>query len=284
MASVGFVLAHYYDAYLLPTLRTVERLDAALNPIRSVFVANHDAVHQSLMGIRGDRKDSCDVLRHDNSDQEFGAYQAGVDRLLDRVDTDWIVIANDTCGTHSNFARVYSDKLVATLAHPREHPVIVGRGHVLPRSYELAGLRTHRWIQTNLFAINRAALHALGMRIFRPETAALVTGSSKVSEFFSDEVDQVLRHHLEMWLFGMRPGPRWYGAEPLRPENAAKMARKARSILHEMHLSAALEASGAEFVDLNQLSFAERLSKRIDDRLFDSATRRSAAAYGFAKR
>ena len=266
MVSVGFVLTHYHDAYLLPTVRTVERISSGLSAYRTVFVANHDDVHARLTALYGGGSETCEVLRHDNSDLEFGAYQAGIDRLLARMDADWIVIANDTCATHGNFAKVYRDKLVAELGRPRNHPAIVGRVHALSRSYQLAGYRTHRWMQTNLFAINRAALRALGDRIFRPETRALVTDSSEPSEFFSPSVDPVLRDHLGMWLFRTRPGHHWYASEPLQPENAARMARKARSILHEKHLSAALEACGAEFIDLNQLSFSQRLSRKIDDK------------------
>ena len=272
MASVGFVLALYHEAYLLPTLRVVERIGSGLSPRQTVFVANHDDVHQIMAAMHGDRSETCEVLRHDNSDLEFGAYQAGINRLLARMDADWIVIANDTCATHGNFAKVYRDRLVAELGRPRDHPVIVGRIHALSRSYQLAGFRTNRWIQSNLFAINRAALRALGTRVFSPETGALITDSSELSEFFSPSVDPVLRDHLGMWLFRTRGGPHWYASEPLQPQNAAKMARKARSILHEKHLSAALDACGAEFVDFNQLRFSERVSKRIDDKLFHLAS------------
>lgn len=89
------------------------------------------------------------------------------------------------------------------------------------------------------------------------------------SAFFADSVDPVLRVHLEVWLFRTRQGPHSYGSEPLQPHNTAKMARKARSILYEKHPAAALDACGAEFFDLNELTMPQKIQRKIDDKLFD---------------
>jgi hypothetical protein len=42
------------------------------------------------------------------------------------------------------------------------------------------------------------------------------------------------------------------------------MARKARAILQEMHLSASLEASGAEFVDLKTMTTHEKVVSKLE--------------------
>ena len=269
MSSVAFVVAHYHDEYALATLRALEPISASFPNSYTVFVANHDVVHRRLVRMRGDRTNDCEVLRHDNTDMEFGAYQAGIDRLLEQLDPDWLVIANDTCATHGNFPRVHRERVVAELKLSHAHPVVLGRVHALPRSYQIDGLRTNRWMQSNLFVLNRVALQAVGHRAYRPGIGTLIRDSIPTSRFFSPTLDPVLRDHLDMWLFRAKPGPHWYGAAPLDSGNSTKMARKARAILYEIHLGAMLDAHSAEFRDLDELTRPQKIQRKIDDKLFD---------------
>ena len=58
-------------------------------------------------------------------------------------------------------------------------------------------MRTHRWVTTNLFAINRAAIRALAGRIYRSELDALIVETSDMDKLFDSRVDPVLRDDLE---------------------------------------------------------------------------------------
>jgi hypothetical protein len=133
----------------------------------------------------------------------------------------------------------------------------------------------HRWITTNAFAVNRGALRALMRRLRCAEPDELVPGSTPAKAFFSAQLDPVLREHLSNWLF-VPGGPlSWYRAAPLDEQNAAALARKARSILQEKYLSARLEAAGTIFVDIKQMSASEKLLQRVDAAVF--ALRRHVA-------
>ena len=270
MTSVGFVVAHYSESFVLPTLRMLDRIGLSEEPHHTIFVANHDTAHSRLAETLGTRdRGSWELMRHDNSGMEFGAYQAGIDALVKRMDADWIVVGNDTFATHNNFSRVYRETLSQAMERVPAFPTIIGRTHALSRSYQVNGLRTHRWVQTSLFAINRAALEALGGRIYRPELESLVSDSTDQSTFFSPDVDPVLRDHLETWLFRAHAGPHWYASEPLQSKNVSKMARKARSILQEKYVAAILDSVGADFVNLNDLTVTKKIQRKIDDMVFE---------------
>lgn len=47
-------------------------------------------------------------------------------------------------------------------------PTIIGQTESIPRSYRIDGCRTHRWITSNVFALNRLALRELGGQVYRP--------------------------------------------------------------------------------------------------------------------
>ncbi|MBC8054961.1 MAG: hypothetical protein H7Y61_00100 [Rhizobiales bacterium] len=250
------------------TLQALGLIERAAPALHSVFVANHKAAADALEVAHARPGGSSEVLRHDNSGMEFGAYQAGLDRLLGACDPDWVLFANDTFATHHSFGAVHRTKLAADLNRSFEHPAIIGQVVSWPRSFQLDGLRTHRWMTTNLFALNRAALRALDRRVYWPGIESLVTETSEMKNFFAPNVDRVLREHLEAWLFRARPGWHWYASDPLQPANAAKMARKARSILQEKYLAALLESLGAEFVNLNELSVSRKVLREAERKFF----------------
>ena len=264
----------HYDPEKLPaTLEALDRITRAAPALHTVFVANHEAAEAALNKMGTALGESFQVFRHDNSGMEFGAFQAGLDRLLGSFDPEWVLFANDTFATHHSFGKVYRDKLAADLHRSFDCPAIVGQVVSLPRSYQIEGSRTHRWMTTNLFALNRAALVALDRRVYRPELEFLVTETSELEKFFAARVDRVLREHLEAWLFRARPGWHWYASDPLQPGNAAYMARKARSILQEKYLSALLESLSAEFVDLNDLSVRRKVVRAVERKMFAFARR-----------
>ena len=267
--SVGIVCAHYDPAKVDQTLRILGRIKRHVPALHSVFVANHDSAWRALQASPAIGGSSTTVLRHDNSGMEFGASQAGLDRLLADHDPEWVLFANDTVATHHSFGTIYRRKLAAELGRRREVPAIIGQVVSLPRSFQIEGRRTHRWITTNLFALNRAALRVLDGRVYRIDLDARVTETSEMADFFALQVDPVLREHLEAWLFRAHPGWHWYASDPLSAINMTKMARKARSILQEKYLSAVLEDVGAEFVNVKELSVRDKLLSKAECKLFD---------------
>ena len=274
MSTVGIVSVHYHPHYVAPTLALLDRVKAGMNLLGSVYVANQESVGATLDATIA--APTCEVIRHDNSGLEFGAYQAGLERLLATCDPDWVLVVNDTFATHDNFATPYRERLRGELSYTREHPAIVGQVESIARSYLLAGLRSHRWVRSSVYALNRAAIGALGGRIYVPEFDASVVETDDRSRFFTPVVDAVLADHLHEWLFKSRgAGNHWYGAEPLQASNMARMARKARSILQEKYLSARLEDRGAEFADVRQIGVAGRARRTLEDKWFD-ARRRAA--------
>ena len=157
-------------------------------------------------------------------------------------------------------------------------PSVIGQVESLPRSFELLGLRTHRWITTNAFAISRGALRVLKRRLRCPECDELVAGSPPVEAFFSARLDPLLREYLSHWLF-VRDGVfSWYGAAPLDGQSAPRQARKARSILQEKYLSARLEAASAIYVDIKALmTRSDKLLQRIEMMIYTLRRHRRAA-------
>jgi len=269
-SRAAVVSVHYYPEYIEQSLRHLRQMCELLQPERCVLVANNAAVLPALQQAAARSRCASSVLLHDNSGLEFGAYQAGVDRLLRAGEPDWTVILNDTFAIHQCFSRPMRRHFVdaVTTIGDRDTPIAVGQVESLPRSFDLLGLRMHRWITTNVFAVNRGALRALSHRLRCVEPDELVTGSPPAETFFSTRLDPVLREHLGRWLFVPAGESSWYRAAPLDAENAPAFARKACSILQEKYLSARLEAAATIFVDVKQLSGSERLLQRVEAMVF----------------
>jgi hypothetical protein len=269
-SRAAVVSVHYYPEYVEQSLRHLREICERVKPERCVLVANNPAVLPALEEAARRSTYGESVLLHDNSGLEFGAYQAGVDRLLAVGEPDWTVILNDSFAIHQCFSRPMRHRFVhaVTTIADRDTPIVVGQLESLPRSFELLGLRTHRWITTNVFALNRGALRALkhGLRCAEPDE--LVAGFAPAEAFFSARLDPVLREHLGHWLFVPRGALSWYRAAPLDEQSAPVFARKARSILQEKYLSARLEAAGTIFVDIKQMTNIEKLLQRVDAMVF----------------
>jgi hypothetical protein len=261
---------HYYPGYVHQSLRHLHEMCERLQPGRCVLVANNHTVLPALQEAAHRSAWAASVLLHDNSGLEFGAYQAGVDHLLAAGEPDWTVILNDSFAIHQCFSRPMRRHLVHAVAtiEDCDTPIVVGQVESLPRSFDLLGIRMHRWITTNAFAVNRGALRALSHRLRCAEPDELVAGSPPAEAFFSACVDPVLREHLGRWLFVPAGALSWYRAAPLDVQNAPGFARKARSILQEKYLSARLEAASTIFADIKQMSNSEKLLQRVDAMVF----------------
>jgi hypothetical protein len=271
MSKVGFVSVHYYSRYLPRAVRAAIDLARHIGAQRFVAVANRpDLVPALRTAVEHGATWPTEVVLHDNRGLEFGAYEAGLRRIADR-EFDWVVFTNDSFSVHNCFSSVYRARLAAAVARTTDGstPEVAGEVVSLGRSYRIEGLRTHRWLTTNVFGLNRPALNALQHRLYFPEIDQLVRTSAKVDEFFSPRLDPALRAHIEAWLLRPAEAGTWYGAQTLDAGNAERLAAKARAILQEKYLSALLEEASAWFFDTNPSGFRERVVKRAERAWFE---------------
>lgn len=268
--QIAVISAHYYERHLACSLKQLQSLRTLLDASRCVVVSNNPAFATPLQEAKTRNSFIDDVVLHDNGGLEFGAYQAGLNSLCRTSDPDWVVVLNDTLATHHCFSSPTRANFVRHLIAPglADFPIVVGQVESLARSYALHGMRTHRWITTNVFALNRAALQRLDHRIHIPDLDRLVESSGDRAHFFADDMDSILREHLDRWLFEPNGANSWYGAAPLDSGNAAKFAGKARSIIQEKFLSARLDSIGTMFVDIKRLSRTDRLWNRAEEQWF----------------
>ena len=266
---VGVVSVHYYPRYLDASLRAATSLARSAGAEAFVAVSNHEEVAERLPAIaRNVDLPRVVHLAHDNTGLEFGAYQAGVQRLS-TLGLDWALIVNDTFSVHRPFSAAHRRRLIDPLAHTgTEEPLAAGEVEAHGRSFVLFGCRTHRWISTSVFALNHAALQCLGWRLYRPEVDALVFGGADEDRFFAPLLDPVLARHIRAWLMVPAGPGTWYAAAPLSAATAPRLTAKARAILQEMYLSAALEQASTWFFDIKAHGARERLRERIGNAWF----------------
>ena len=265
--KIAVVTVHYTGTWTAGMLLALKRLLAQVPSPSQIHVANTACAANALREVDSSSEVRPRIIVHDNIGLEFGAYQAGIDAARSEGAPDWLVFANDTFHRHQILPGAYLDNLALHLGRRVQHPIIVGQIEGLTRSFEFCGARTHRWITTNVFALNRPALDAIDWRIYDNRLEALITETHDPERFISPDVDPVLGEHITSFLFN-RKGEydAWYAAAPLSEANAPRLARKARSILQEKALSARLEGVSAEFASIRDISFFGQVAVRLMDR------------------
>jgi hypothetical protein len=264
--TVHIVLTVFYPECLDASLRALQQLELELQRrgarTRCLLVSNNQQLPLGATGY--------DWLKHDNTGMEFGAYQAGLDRITWSEDeSDVVLFVNDTLSTHHVLSRVIRSNLsegILRIAALSDTPAICGEVDVSARSFTVRGLKVVRWVSTWAFALNWQALQALAFRVYVAELDADIQAEVAPHKFFTPGVDAVLRAHLSAWLFGAGASG-WQHAAPLSAENAESMARKARAIMQEKYLSARLEASAAMFSDIRPTSIRQITTHRIIEEL-----------------
>ena len=239
----------YHPSYLAHLVSIVRRI-SAMRPLHLVSIvingtdiSPHDAENH-FDGLARKRI----IHQHDNSGLEFGAYQAGLDLLRSSDDGDFdLIILNDTIGIHYPLNNETLSAFVRTLTIEPWPCRAVGMIDTVPRALSIDGFWTSRWVRSNLMGFDAEAISRIGYRIYVPAIDEYVTATADVQSFFSSSVGRSLQDHISSWLFATS-GHRWYGGAPLVPENAAKLAAKARSILQEKYLSMRLEQVFAAFL------------------------------------
>jgi hypothetical protein len=236
----ALIVLLYARHRLTATARIVRRITTDAGVGRVLLVVNHGAVDTADVQRAFRRVQHAEIVEHDNSGQEFGGYQAAIDRMRGDI-PERMIVMNDTAGSHGILTPIYIGGFLARLSQGFRR-MAMGTIDWHPRVLELHGLRSSRWIRTHFFAIDREALQALGNRLHQPGVDALITASPDPAIFFGDEIKGALREHLEHFLLTPTPES-WYRAAPLSPSNCMMMAGKARAILQEKYLSMALEAA-----------------------------------------
>ncbi|MBA3597196.1 MAG: hypothetical protein H0W40_07445 [Methylibium sp.] len=271
MPRLAIVSVHYYPHCCEASLRELSRLAALAPPAYCVLVNNNPLLQDRLLGLAGRHAFIDAVEQHNNSGHEFGAYQHGLNQVLSHGEFDWVLFLNDTVVTHQLFCSRHRKTLASYLTDPVSHeaPAAVGSLETLPRPYCIEGARSHRWITTNIFALNRQALEVLNGRVHHPEIDGLIRTVGDVDSFFADDLDDALKNHLKAWLFGALPGSSWREAAPLTASNAGHFADKARSILQEKYLSALLEEGRTGFMNLRRMDPFDRVRCRAEQIVFD---------------
>lgn len=271
MPRLAIVSVHYYRHWLEKSLHELSRIVALTGADHCILVNNNPAIQADVLRLAESHAFVKTALLHDNSGHEFGAYQLGLDKTLEAGDFDWVLFVNDTFSTHQPFFRSHRVTIASCLGRPADNELamIVGKVDALDRSYVLNGVRSHRWVATNIFALNRKAVRALNGRVHYPVLDDLVRPSGDVEQFFSEGFDETLLKHLAAWLFTGRAGSRWHSAAPLNADNAPRFVAKARAILQEKYLSALLEENCAYFLDLRKMGYLERVVCRAESLVFD---------------
>ncbi len=273
--SIALVSVHYYPDYLRRNLREIRRLKGLIAIDRHIGVLN---ASQDLVPGDTDRH-GVEWVQHDNEGQEFGAYQRGLDALLEGERPDWVIFMNDTIGTHARVPSGAFKRLCQELSKPRStYPVGVGFVDVSERSMQIGGCRGSRWIRSHIMVLNDAALRVLEGRIRSCEVDPLISGGDSEASFFAAKCDPSLKLRLRSWLFQSDGVFKWYRAAPLTANNCSSMAGKARAILQELYLSFRLESVSTIFIDLRADTAIERLRDGIDTEWFFRMSRGAVRA------
>jgi hypothetical protein len=262
---IAVISSHYYPHYLSRSTAFTREVVNAVGATACVFVGSQAELTDALEAAATSLRCSAVVARHDNVGLEFGAYQLGIEEIKDLPSFDWLLIINDSFSSHEPFPaqrlKNASEQIKWRLGE--RAPVAIGKIEGRERSFTIEGIRAYRWLTSNFVVLNRGAVEGLRARIYCPELEDLIVESDDPDRFFAPELDVVLRQHISHWLFDPSERFHWYRASPLTSANRGLFARKARSILQEIYLSARLDALSTAFVDVGWLGRWQRWALRV---------------------
>lgn len=209
-------------------------------------------------------------LEDDGRRWEFGAWQAGVERL--GADAAVWLLLNDTAGVNDPWPqaerarlRQQADQLTAEWAdrNASRAPLLAGALKPAPAGCALEGQALPAWVQTQAFVISAAALQALDGRLFdRALFEAPQVAGGRIR--WPDGVSPALAAHIGGWL--TRPGKdgwRHHSGRAAVPD--ALLRDKAGAILLEKRLAARVLAAGGQLVDCSRAPSGpwQRLQRRV---------------------
>ncbi|WP_139234296.1 hypothetical protein [Methylobacterium pseudosasicola] len=259
--ATHLIMVVYYDTYIENMVSTIKKL-CYIGGISDVVIVNNNnisgllAVAQKKLSVL-----NIDVVEHDNSGAEFGAYQAGLNHLIGKDLGQFnLVIANETLGKHYMFFNQHASAFFKSFYQARHGAVACGFVAYAEKRLRIGELYSSRWLQSNLIGLSYSAIERLDFQLYNESLNKLVLSSSAERDMFDVEIGRELADRLRDWLF--RPVGGWYGASPLNKGNANFFRNKARSIIQEMHLSMRLEDRDVAIVHY-RITFLQRLIIRL---------------------
>ncbi|RYZ65689.1 MAG: hypothetical protein EOP08_06455, partial [Proteobacteria bacterium] len=203
----SLVVLLYAEKRLDQALSMARFLATQASPRRCVFVINGSEIRESLVRSRWPAALPAEIIHHDNTGAEFGGYQLGLECLGGEL-PDRLIVMNDTVGSHDVTSHLVLNAFLRRLKLDLNR-FVVGQTYESQRRMSIHDLWASRWIRTHFFGLDRAALTAIGSRIYHPHIDALITASPDVETFFGPAVRGGLRDLLVDFLFN--PGPwSWY--------------------------------------------------------------------------
>ena len=261
--DMHMIVVVYYPAYLRKIARIIEVLGGWQEMKSLRVVVNNPAISEKhVESVFINAAPTVKIIRHDNEGLEFGAYQRGLNDLRASIPEPFTCLfANDTVGTHQPIDRFFLRNLHGAVRTYMGTKFISGRIDSAVRQVEVNHLLGTRWVRSNLFVMDNAALKSINHMIYVPELNAYINDSPDQDTFFGPAVAHSLRRHISGWLFSANPDA-WYKAEPLSIKNSASMANKARCILQELFFSMRLANFDTGFVQPKPLTVAEKIAVR----------------------
>ena len=240
LAVIGYVYEPRRVAHLVRTLDRFlgDRRDAQVVLVCSPRVGTAD-VRGALPGA------GLSALAYDGRGWEFGAYQAGLDRLRSQGWRGAVTVFNDTAGLHYPLRRGE----LAALRRAAEHggagagaTELVGHVEAAGGDFAYRGQALSGWVRSNAFGLSPAALAALQHTLFSaPDFAVPSIGAQGL--VLPDFLSPALRSHIQGWL--MTLGRHGWRHHTGRAEVAPEVLRdKAGAIVLEMRMAATVLAAG----------------------------------------
>lgn len=235
----------FYEQAVEHVLQLVARLRTQLSVSEIVLIYNRRNLNSSVIALNDS---SIRLVPYAGSDWEFGAYQLGLSEAAWRGGRG-VIFLNDTAGRNYPFSRSDRCRFVAACqaASAGSEPAVVGKIESTGCTYKLMGRDFNRWVRSNLFYLNAAALEALGGTLF---DSAIFHAPRWHGECLDVGVpmSKELEDYLRCWLSPEAGGAGWLAHTQQTGIDAGILRGKLGSILLEKHLAARLLASGAKLV------------------------------------
>lgn len=188
---------------------------------------------------------ACSYLPYNGREWEFHAYQLALNALA--PGSTGLLVLNDTAARNYPFFDDDLQRLCQqiALASDEKQPILIGKIEQARQPFSLAGLSFDRWVRSNLFYLNPAALLALRHTVYEPEVFAAPRYAAGRLQLGLD-ASAALQQHLARWMSTDPADDGWLVHSGRAGMDTEVLRGKTGSILLEKRLSArVLAASGA---------------------------------------
>ena len=254
------IIVIYYESFMTRAVIEFEKLIHNISENSKVVI-----VSNSISDVESYDEDSI-LLRWDNTYQEFGAWQFGINEVLKTLDDNskpCFIFANDTFCHHRKFGTFEKSLFIRSFKKiiNNKKKIITG-----PTSTSklgklgFDGCTFDRWVSTYLFGISFPFIKKLKFNICLEQIIIdryFGNGNSE-DDFFSKKLNENLKKHLVAWLFGRKGFSNWRAGESLNKENYIKMKNKASSIFREKYLTAFSINNKIKIVDVFYMAHVKR--------------------------